>query len=87
METPLVEDEIWKTKDGREIKVGDMHEDHVRNALRLVIRTRRKSLANPRLKAMVLAVLQEWTRCQGEADQALHESIMDDISSETGGQP
>jgi hypothetical protein len=31
-------DEIWITHDGRHIPVGQMHEAHVRNALRMVIR-------------------------------------------------
>ena len=71
-------DEVWKTKDGREIKVGDMHEEHVRNALRLVLRRRRQGLANPRLKAAVLAVLQELADDQATADEALHHSIVDE---------
>lgn len=35
-------DDIWTTRDGREIAVGDMDEDHVRNALRMVLRRRRE---------------------------------------------
>jgi hypothetical protein len=34
-------DEIWITKDGRKIPVGEMSEEHVRNALRMVLRMRR----------------------------------------------
>lgn len=35
-------DEIWTTKDGQKIAVGDMDEGHVRNALRLMLRNKRK---------------------------------------------
>lgn len=35
-------DEIWTMRDGTKIAVGDMGESHVRNALRMVIRTSRK---------------------------------------------
>lgn len=39
-------DEIWTTRDGRNIPVGEMSEDHVRNALRMVIRRQRKPTVN-----------------------------------------
>lgn len=35
-------DETWVTRDGREILVGDMTENHVRNALRMLIRKARR---------------------------------------------
>jgi hypothetical protein len=35
-------DEIWTCRDGRKIPVGEMFEDHVRNALRMILRKRRK---------------------------------------------
>jgi hypothetical protein len=37
-----MDDEIWTTKDGRKIPVGEMDENHVRNALRMVLRRRRQ---------------------------------------------
>ncbi len=37
----MAKDEIWTTKDGRKILVSEMSEDHVRDALRLVLRKRR----------------------------------------------
>jgi hypothetical protein len=37
----MTSDEIWVTKDGRRIPVADMSEDHVRNALRMILRKRR----------------------------------------------
>jgi hypothetical protein len=43
-----MEDEIWTTQDGRRIKVGDMTEEHVRNALRLVLRRIREGYVSPR---------------------------------------
>lgn len=38
----MIDDEIWTTRDGRKIAVGDMEESHVRNALRMLLRARRK---------------------------------------------
>lgn len=38
----MSDDEIWTTRDGRKIPVGEMSEDHVRNALRMILRKRRK---------------------------------------------
>lgn len=34
-------DEVWTSADGRQTKVANMHEEHVRNVLRLLIRTAR----------------------------------------------
>lgn len=34
-------DEIWTTRDGTRIAVGDMTEGHVRNALRMILRNQR----------------------------------------------
>ncbi len=33
--------EIWKTQDGREIKVSEMTEDHVRAVLNMLLRKKR----------------------------------------------
>jgi chemotaxis regulatin CheY-phosphate phosphatase CheZ len=38
-------DEIWKCQDGRLIAVGDMTEAHAKNALRMILRNRRKRAA------------------------------------------
>jgi len=35
-------DEVWTTKDGEKIQVKDMSETHVRNALRSMLRYKRK---------------------------------------------
>jgi hypothetical protein len=35
-------DEVWVTRDGRRIAVGDMSEEHAKNTLRLLIRQRRE---------------------------------------------
>lgn len=41
-----MDDEIWTTKDGTKLPVGQMTEEHVRNALRHVIkRARERKLA------------------------------------------
>lgn len=37
-----MEDEIWTTKDGRKIPVGEMTESHVRNTLRMILKNRRE---------------------------------------------
>ena len=37
-----MKDEMWKMRDGTLIAVSDMSEDHVRNALRMVIRRHRR---------------------------------------------
>lgn len=36
------DDEVWTTRDGRELRVGEMTEDHVRNALRMILRNQRR---------------------------------------------
>lgn len=39
-----VPEEVWVTKDGRHMLVGDMDEEHLRNTLRMLIRTHRRRL-------------------------------------------
>lgn len=39
---PVAHDEEWVTRDGRKIPIWQMDEDHVRNALRMLIRAARK---------------------------------------------
>lgn len=36
------DDEIWQCRDGRRIPVGEMHIDHMRNALRMILRAKRE---------------------------------------------
>lgn len=38
----MTQEEVWKTSDGREIPVGEMDEEHVKNVLRMILRRRRK---------------------------------------------
>jgi hypothetical protein len=40
-------DEVWTTKDGTEIPVGQMTEDHVRAALRLMLGNAKKKSRSP----------------------------------------
>jgi hypothetical protein len=40
--SPEPKDEVWVTRDGRRMLVGDMGENHVRNTLRMILRNRRK---------------------------------------------
>lgn len=42
VDQPADPDEVWTTRDGREIAVGDMEEQHVRNVLRMILRKRRE---------------------------------------------
>jgi len=46
------EEEVWTTRDGRKIAVGDMEPQHLRNTLRMILRKRR--LAQQRLKRIQL---------------------------------
>lgn len=54
-------DEIWTTRDGRQIPVGEMEVDHLRAALRMVLRAQRGKenklrklrISNERLRAHV----------------------------------
>lgn len=38
----LVHDEVWVTRDGRQLLVGKMTEEHAKNALRMILRKRRR---------------------------------------------
>ncbi len=46
-------DEIWHCRDGRRIPVGDMDVDHLRNALRMMIRSKRRADRRLQLVRMV----------------------------------
>lgn len=48
-------DEMWQTRDGRRIPVKDMTEEHLRAALRLMIRVRRGAQARRRERFRALA--------------------------------
>jgi hypothetical protein len=43
LEVEKVQDEMWIARDGRKLLVGEMDEDHVRNALRMILRARRRA--------------------------------------------
>jgi thioesterase domain-containing protein len=70
-------DEIWTTLEGRKIAVGDMEESHVRNALRLILRQRRRKQAQ--LQA-ARALFEEFKKFAGmpEKGGAWH-GIFDDV--------
>lgn len=40
-------DEYWTTRDGRQIAVGDMTEQHAKNCLRMILRRNREGLSGP----------------------------------------
>lgn len=78
-------DEIWTCKDGRKLAVGEMGEEHVRNALRLMLRRQREAkekLSSPTasalLKLLVLEMCVEKRRREMD-EAALHESIMESV--------
>lgn len=52
-------DEIWTTRDGRKLKVGEMEEAHVRDALRMVIRRARKREERARAALEIHKILME----------------------------
>lgn len=81
-----MDDEIWTTKDGRKIAVGDMDEQHVRNALRMVIRKRRESMAklqqSPGFGLIVRLLKIELARDASrlaEDEQKLYDDLMNDV--------
>ncbi len=67
-----MKDEIWITKDGKKISVGDMEESHVRNALRMVIRQMRESLEEP---------TRELEPSAGDMQDMLHAQAMLDLAN------
>lgn len=46
-------DEVWNCRDGRKIPVADMDVDHMRNVLRMLIRSKRRA---DRRKALALEI-------------------------------
>lgn len=40
-----IDDEVWTTRDGREIPVRDLQDEHCRNILRMLLRKRRERMA------------------------------------------
>ena len=62
---PRDKDELWITRDGRRLLVGDMHEDHARNALRMMLRALRRAREREHL-ATQLKMLRE---IAGEDDE------------------
>lgn len=79
MTVPNIEEEIWKAKDGREIPVAEMNEEHVRNALRMVLRARRKQLAklkaSPSRAHMLALIIRPFLKEMDEAEQARNAEI------------
>ena len=49
-------DEVWNCRDGRKIPVGEMDIDHVRNVLRMLIRSKRRA---DRRKALAAAIIEK----------------------------
>jgi hypothetical protein len=50
-------DEIWRTRDGRQIRVCDMDDDHVRSTLNMLLRNRRRRAELKR----ELKAIERWT--------------------------
>ncbi len=86
-------DEVWTTRDGDQIKVGDLSETHAKNILRMIIKTERErkdDVENYLLGAEVLAVIRSITDELGgtprviifdSEDNTEGETTMDDIDS------
>lgn len=49
-----MDEEYWTTREGKEIAVGEMEVEHLRNAMRMVLRKRRQTVA--RLEALESAL-------------------------------
>jgi CRISPR/Cas system CSM-associated protein Csm2 small subunit len=78
-----IDEEYWTTLDGRRMAVGDMDDQHVRNALRMVIRRDRKRKA--RLDALAL-VLRPALKKLDDKDQEREQKFFDDLYNEVMGE-
>lgn len=80
-----VPEEVWTTKDKQQIPVGLMHEGHVRNALRMLIRRRRHMQelldTNPAKGRLIKFFIGEMLRKQAddEADVRFEEDLYNDV--------
>lgn len=63
---------IWRTHDGRTVKIKEMHEGHLRNALAML---RRKGLIGPKTLDFYL----RGPRPNGEAAELAYEQELDEI--------
>jgi len=91
---PSPNEEIWTTRDGRKILVGEMDEDHVRNALRMCIRVMRKRQAQlAELKRTLKPLLDDYhamrkerrLRMEQRLDQFPDDDVWGDNDSTQGG--
>lgn len=83
MSTPKPDDEIWTTRDGRKIAVGDMTEEHARNTLRLVIRRIRER--HDLMTTLAKALKPAFDRMEGgrlELEERLRNDIMNGIGED-----
>lgn len=83
-----MEDEVWTTRDGRKIKVGDMDETHLRNTLRLILRKRRemqeRMKAHPVTMELLKRLVQQTMRKVSEEQAAEEQRMYDDLMNEIG---
>ena len=70
-------DETWTMRDGTKIKVGDMDENHVRNALRMVIRQARRR----KLRAALDVIRPEYEMTVGEMQDELSARAYQDLKN------
>jgi hypothetical protein len=83
-------DEVWTTRDGRKIKVGDMDVTHLRNTLRLILRHRRlmhermkeHPLTMELLKRLVKQTMRKVSEEQAAEEQRLYDDLMNDIGED-----
>lgn len=57
---PVVEEEVWTTMDGRKIPIGEMEVDHLRNAMRTLMRKKRMVQASRAYSQDLEAQRRKW---------------------------
>ena len=80
---PPEDDEVWVTRDARRLKVSEMSEDHVRAALRMVLRTKKRLVNAAILLHPYLKKLNEAEAKRAiEVNEAFFASLHDDVFGE-----
>jgi hypothetical protein len=73
-------DEVWVTKDGRHIPVGELQADHARNIIRMILKDRRKRRPTiVALAEMVRKLIAGAEAREAELLQQLHDDIYNDV--------
>jgi hypothetical protein len=73
-------DEVWVTKDGRHIPVGELQAEHARNIIRMILKDRRKRRPTiVALAEMVRRLIVGAEAREAELLQRLHDDIYNDV--------